>query len=385
MDHIEPNARGAAKAVRLTELDGIRGWAALAVVIFHLGWETFGEVLPVFKSPILASINGQLAVGLFFVLSGEALSAGFLATGDIRNVAGLAVRRPFRLSFPVFGSVVLVYAVQHLGFTWQHDAYRVVRRAGDLWIADSVPLPLTILSSIKYSFFSMYGGDSFANYNPFTWTMPIELGGSILVFAVLPIIPILRHPRLVLLPLVVACIVAGVQSGYYGCFLLGVVCAITRLQGGFQNLQRFRMMPIISCSGLIVALVISAYGVMRPGHVRLSLVAASILSLSIYCNRSAMHLFRTRLSQLLGKISFALYLVQFPVIISFTSYAILYVSRQGQVTYQAAMGIFALSLLIIFLVALSFEPLEIFTRWSGRRIATALLKPRPLEPPSERS
>lgn len=375
-NHVESKEHAPAKAVRLTELDGIRGWAALAVVIFHLGWETFGEVLPGFKSPIFASINGQLAVGLFFVLSGEALSAGFLATRDIRIVAGLAVRRPFRLSLPVFGSVMLVYIVQQLGLAWQHDAYRVVRRAGDLWIADSVPAPLTIFSSVKYSFLSMYGGDSPANYNPFTWTMPIELGGSILVFAVLPMIPILRYPRLVLLQLAVMCIFAGVQSGYYGCFLLGVACAMTRLGGGFQKLQCFRIMPIVSCAGIIVALVTSAYGIMHPGHVRLSLIAASILAPSIYCNKSAIYLFRTRFSQMLGKVSFALYLVQFPVIISFTSYAILYVSRRGSITYESALGIFALSLLIILFVALSFEPLEIFTRWSGRRIATTLLKPR---------
>ena len=31
---------------RLHELDGIRGWAALAVVVFHLCYETFGIVFP---------------------------------------------------------------------------------------------------------------------------------------------------------------------------------------------------------------------------------------------------------------------------------------------------------------------------------------------------
>ena len=34
---------------RVGALDGLRGWAALGVLIYHVGWEMFGIIYPVFR------------------------------------------------------------------------------------------------------------------------------------------------------------------------------------------------------------------------------------------------------------------------------------------------------------------------------------------------
>src|SRR5262245_41931407 len=66
---------------RVHEIDGVRGWAALSVLFFHLFWELFGGVVPAFRSSILRFwLDGPLAVYIFFVLSGDALSWPFLLT-----------------------------------------------------------------------------------------------------------------------------------------------------------------------------------------------------------------------------------------------------------------------------------------------------------------
>lgn len=71
---------------RLRFLDGIRGWGALFVVLYHM----YIQICPI--TPGAQSVmkrifvfNGMLAVVLFFVVSGYSLSVGFLRTGDGRN------------------------------------------------------------------------------------------------------------------------------------------------------------------------------------------------------------------------------------------------------------------------------------------------------------
>lgn len=50
----------------------------MSVLIFHLAWELFGAVVPAFRTPALRFVlDGNLAVCVFFVLSGDALSLGF--------------------------------------------------------------------------------------------------------------------------------------------------------------------------------------------------------------------------------------------------------------------------------------------------------------------
>ncbi|HEX4183201.1 MAG TPA: heparan-alpha-glucosaminide N-acetyltransferase domain-containing protein, partial [Caulobacteraceae bacterium] len=87
--------------MRYHALDGIRGWAALSVVAFHMYWETFGARYPEFRNLASASLlDGWLAVSVFFVLSGEALSTSCLAKQDRRIALDLGVRRYPRLVIP---------------------------------------------------------------------------------------------------------------------------------------------------------------------------------------------------------------------------------------------------------------------------------------------
>ena len=96
-------------AGRYHALDGIRGWAALSVVAFHMVWETFGARFPEFRNVASASLlDGWLAVSVFFVLSGEALSTGCLVKQDSRIALDLGVRRYPRLVIPILAVCLMV-------------------------------------------------------------------------------------------------------------------------------------------------------------------------------------------------------------------------------------------------------------------------------------
>src|SRR5436190_12566173 len=96
--------------VRALEIDGIRGWASLSVLVYHAFHEMFSRLLPWLNNAWFAPVfDGRLAVCVFFVLSGDALTAAFWARGgtDPRPIDRLLVRRYTRLTIPILMSCTL--------------------------------------------------------------------------------------------------------------------------------------------------------------------------------------------------------------------------------------------------------------------------------------
>lgn len=95
---------------RYIEIDGIRGWAALSVVLFHFFPETFGVIFPFLHNPIFGFMSdGGLAVFVFFILSGDALSLSFFKTKDDKVITKIILARYFRLTFPIVISCFIVF------------------------------------------------------------------------------------------------------------------------------------------------------------------------------------------------------------------------------------------------------------------------------------
>src|SRR6202012_2354517 len=105
-----------AKPSRLAELDGVRGWAALGVVCYHVFWETLYIRAPEMRNIVTGVLfDGGLAVSLFFVLSGEALSAPFFQGKGDAAIRALAIKRYTRLAIPVLASCALIWALSAAG------------------------------------------------------------------------------------------------------------------------------------------------------------------------------------------------------------------------------------------------------------------------------
>jgi peptidoglycan/LPS O-acetylase OafA/YrhL len=109
---------GAPPRRRLTALDGLRGVAAMAVVLSHI----FGTT-PAFMHPAHGSVawwlsytpvslfwNGKEAVIVFFVLSGFVLARPFLS-GAGQSWRGYYPRRLIRLYFPMWGALLFTLLV----------------------------------------------------------------------------------------------------------------------------------------------------------------------------------------------------------------------------------------------------------------------------------
>lgn len=323
------------RAPRILEIDGIRGWAALAVVVFHTLQEVFGAVVPAVLAPGLRLfMDGPLAVYIFFVLSGDALSSAFVSGNDVHALDRVIAKRYFRLAIPVLLSVLATYAVMALGLTYNRDAAVLVRR--DPWLGSFLTFDPTLSGAVGYALFGVFGGTATpAIYNTFLWTMPIELVGSLLVFSYLHIIHRLRHPVVVTLFLIV---VAGCLSEFYDLFFFGILLAQLRAGG---TLDRLRRSAVGWVGGLLLILAAYClevyyfdYPAPDPASTELpalvetvfrnheKTVLAVLLVCGSYVSLPALWFFRCGISMFLGRISFALYLLQFPVICSFESYLI---------------------------------------------------------------
>lgn len=162
---------------RIGSLDGLRGIAALIVVVYHAllidpsFWD--GTVHGPFQwalnyTPLKIVWAGQEAVWVFFVLSGFVLVRPYLADRPLHTGRYFA-RRTIRLYLPFFGSFVLAEVLRHLLTKPQHFA------SG--WTAFNL-LPSTTWDAVRTLF--LFAGD-FTTLNSVWWTLRWEVWFSLLL------------------------------------------------------------------------------------------------------------------------------------------------------------------------------------------------------------
>ena len=116
-------------AEKITYLDGLRGIAAVNVMIMHFflvlapamvyGNQTpshLGNLDLIFSSTPLGLIGaGNFSVCIFFVLSGYVLTQNYFRTRDKNLIISGALRRYIRLLIPVFASIMLSFLLSSAG------------------------------------------------------------------------------------------------------------------------------------------------------------------------------------------------------------------------------------------------------------------------------
>lgn len=315
-------------AARLGEIDGIRGWAALCVLLFHLTWELFGEAMPAVRNPYThIFLDGPLAVYVFFVLSGDALSSGFVSTRDYSSLAKGAVKRYFRLTGPIFFSCAIVYALMKLGLTYNVAAARIVGR--EEWLGSFISFEPDLLHLIRYGLVGVYTDHTTqTSYNPILWPMSVEMIGSLVVFTFCGALAYLRRP----LPVALGCAVAlWILGSWYALFFFGLSFSLLRPTGFFDRMRANRRIQVLSVVGLVCIGIADGFAVSGPATIgdtkfvkppEVSIAMATALVFLIYCNATLIALMRNAFSRYLGKISFPLYLTHFAIVLSLTSYEI---------------------------------------------------------------
>ncbi len=335
----------AGKTQRFAFLDGLRGWAAFCVLVYHViidGLPANHFMADAWLWAHVFVLNGPLAVGIFFVVSGFSLSIRYLETGDARGLARIAAGRYLRLAIPIFGICACVY---------------LMMIAGAIPDADARPAPLneylsfvpTLGGLLSFSLFDVFFAyTKAASYNPPLWTMAYEFAGSFLVFVVLWVIR--AWPRRIL-ALSVMFALSIILNGYLSLFIGGILLADL-----FRQSDQWRggagIGAALFAGGLLTSLTLNLW--FGPHYV----ACAMLLTAGIAFCAPVRGFFENRLARFLGWISYPLYLVQAPVIYAFSVHALYWLDPLSLTLETERWIAGALTIPVAVLCAVAFAPVN---------------------------
>jgi len=351
---------------KISYLDGLRGVAAINVMIMHffvaLAPATvygsqypshFGSLDLIFSTTPLGLIGaGNFSVCIFFVLSGYVLTQKYFKTKDNSIIISSAVRRYLRLFIPVFASVILSYLLASAGL-YRYYIETMMVSAGSNYRHYWTFAP-DILEAIKQAVWTSFFLGGTIHYNPVLWTMTIEFYGSMLVFTMALLFGALRNRWTFYLAAVLISI-----NFYYLAFVIGMLFAdlFSSKTRVFKTDNKI-ILFVILISGLFLGSYPvspltgdSLYGFLNNGFfeapkVTYHVIGAGMVMYVLLNSRDLQRVFSSPVPVFLGKISYSLYLVHFLVISSFTCALFLYLCPV--LSYEPAFLVsIVLSLLLI--------------------------------------
>lgn len=351
---------------RLTELDGIRGWAALSVVVYHVYWECFGQLFPAFTNIWTSGfMNGPFAVCLFFVVSGAALSAPFYARPDRRFVLRSAMKRYPRLMLPIAAANAIAFLLYQLDLMQGVEASVLLER--ETWEGLNSGAVPTLENVVGFAVSDVFAGPKRdANILPFLWTMPIEMIGSMLLFVFLACYEeIGRKIR-------VSWILGGlllVIFPYLAAFVLGSIIARNKVHGSKIAFIENGVVKVLAINFAVVFLFTESY-FQIPMKTTLEVTAAFFVCYYAVNTDVSVAFLSGRLSRFLGKISFPLYLLHYLVIGTVLSQLV--ILQGGDIDLADALVIGLITIVASLAASVVFLPAELashnVSRWFARYV-----------------
>ena len=352
--HSLPEAQIASTHDRIHFLDGVRGWASFSVLLSHILMNFLIFSMPLLRfdnTKLLAFVteqglsfnlfvkfilfgvvtsfisNGHLAVLIFFVLSGYALSIGQLNLSK-RNLPLAFTSRYFRLMIPILVTSLFTYSLLKLNLMFNLAAAAESEKSMD-WLGSFYKFDGNLKDAVTFSLYKVFFKyDGGLTYNSSLWTMPIEIIGSVLIYAYLGIFRNTEKVKWKLL--IIAILSLFYFKPIYACFLIGYAIAeinrknpVEPSTGIFKKRNKFETLFI--CIFMVCSLV----SIFLRGNDQIECILAASIVLSVSYSYALKSFFSNRLSAYLGRISFPLYLVQIPIICSWSSYLYLKLPALG--------------------------------------------------------
>jgi peptidoglycan/LPS O-acetylase OafA/YrhL len=376
-------------STRYIQLDGLRGVAALMVVFSHITVAFRPEMYfgiekgstPNLQnwfatSPFFLSVNGSFAVYIFFVLSGFVISASADRTRS--SLPATAVARFIRLSLPCAASLIFAGALFHLRLSSATTAADLV---GHWWIKQLVgfdqPAPW---SGVLKDALGWYYVTGLSSVNGVIWTMRRELLGSLAIYLVFALIR--RSVWRGAAEILVYCglLYRNLEPFYYVCFVAGSMLYLARgavartpswiggaalLAGAIVGGKPFFPPPAGTFYDWPYRLALSVQGGMYIWPVGAMLAVFGVLAW-----RPAARVFGNRAARFMGRVSFAVYLVHFPLLVCVMTSLFV---RWGHISDSAFVATVLVYLLIVYTVGYGFT---ILIDEPGTRLST-WLKLRP--------
>lgn len=364
---------------RLAGLEGLRGVAAVVVVIRH----AFNAVempvalrLDLFASPVALLLNAQGAVQIFFVLSGYVLAGSLERCRSVVDWPQFWIKRFFRIHPPYMFGLLLAWTLAFLAVAPPLPGLTH-------WFARFQGVHLEVLPLLHSLMFPSTAGDQF----PVGWTLKVEMVFSL----ALPILVQLARPGrgLPLLCISLAILAFGPRTflTYSIDFTLGVIAYRERetLARWLRQLGAYRhwALPLLGLA-LVSAPMWLGWSKVRGNMVMVGMargdiavmgIGAMLLVVAAAEAGPTRRVLSLRPALFLGRISYSLYLVHFPLLMLLAPRMI-----HGSSPWSALYLIVGLLSLSILISVASYRLVErpsisfgnglcrAWARWTGKRV-----------------
>jgi peptidoglycan/LPS O-acetylase OafA/YrhL len=360
---------------RVHFFDGLRGWAAIIVVLHH-NVITFPELDFLLHTPLRPFVDGLFAVYIFFVLSGIVLSMGYICRRDMSLLTSLAIKRIPRLSIPILSSCLIIVLLMKLGFFYNAEA-AILTGDNSSWLGGFYSFDGDYIEAIKFSIRDVFFNyETASSYSVSLWTMTWELFGSYLVVIVLLCSKyITASNRGANIFWAAVLLYLWIYSVPLFSFMLGVVISHIYVKEP-HFLEKIRKSLMLKM--LLILLTICAYlgsglfSMLKIEHLQETMysVTAFLLVLIIIVSPMLQRVFSVKLSRFLGKISFPLYIVHIPILCTLTSYLVVCGYSADNNNFMA---IFIISILASIIIACIFYPIEKLSIKVSGKISDAVI------------
>lgn len=358
---------------RLEFIEGYKGFACFCVMMSHFiaafcnVWIT---ALPerthngskfellIGKTPLNLIYNGNFGVRVFFITSGFVLSYAFFRNGNENYLKRGAVKRYFRLILPVVLVNVIAYLLMKLGLTYHQEA-AMISKSYD-WLVVFNDFEPSFSGMLKEAFIGNFFANTATYVSPL-WTMTYEMYGTLLVYAFLA----LFGKEKVRFPLYLIILLLFRESNYSQ-FMVGVAMCDIMVHGG-KYLEKYNSKPWLVWITFLIGLFFSSY----PSGTDQSqtmyrffnlnqwmdtvtvyhFLGAALMFFAILNSKILQKVFEWKPFAFLGKYSFGLYLIHWPVMISLSSYIIAKYAGASLSYYKLVAIDYVITMLVIGVLA----------------------------------
>ncbi len=332
-----------AKLKKLSHFEGLRGFAALIVVFHHLEYalglhldrsvftffqkNTESELLSgIIQSILNFFINGELAIYIFFFMSGYVISIR-LFDSNKKYLSHAISKRYFRLMPPILGSVLLAYLLMKFNLMYNNELATFLNSTNGF--GQFYQFNPNFLAAFKSGIWNILFTSNLEGYNGPLWTMRAEFYGSIICFLFYAIFNKLSF-RFLIYPIVVVG-AYYIETPWLSAFILGLMfCDIDHSQNKFNYYMNYfenkilsRLIFVIPTSLLLLCIGRENYEWFTPAWPCSKLFSSSLIVIIAMKSQHLKKLFSAKPLFFLGKISFSMYLLHWPIICSLTSYCYL--------------------------------------------------------------
>lgn len=354
-------------------LEALRGIAALVVVAWHFTMSFFpGEIdaanCTLCVSPLFAFFHGTAAVGVFFALSGYVLTRRYFETGEKRILVIGALKRWFRLFLPVFLSVMMSWILFHFHLYRYEEAAKISHSG---WLisfgfAMRPPFDPTFWTALREGFTEAFFHDNNA-LNPILWTIHLELIGSFIVFAFAALISHLRaHPWLAAIITVIVMIPIHYVDPAMAPFVPGCLLAFYSPRHKSVSLPEAILLILFGMAFIGYRQAVGFYFMFDfQGPIAgdtvidyTSAIGAILIMIALIGCAPLRKALSGRVAQIVGRLSFPIYLVHMILICSLGSAVFAAVYKEGNYN-QAALTTLAALLPAILIFAWIFMVIDV--------------------------